>query len=234
MALFGGLKKNSTDSSETVPAAAAATAVAEESNLQEEYRCFKERVHLGAARMKPHYIGNVLSALFYLCDVDSERAQDAILALSGYLRQNVECINRDELLSFSWELEHMQHYIDLEQLRFEDRIQVFYDLDIEDFDLPSLTLQPLVENAVKHGLAPRNGEGNITLQTRRLVDGSVQLKLIDNGVGFDTAKLAEAAQLPHSLECIRLRLERELEGTMHVESIPGAGTTVTIQFKPPQ
>ena len=230
MALFSAFKKTNGDSPETNP-----PEIKEASpDFQEEYGFLKERVHLGTARMKPHYIGNVMSALFYLCDVDPERAQESILALSGYLRQSVEGINREDLLSFPWEMEHMQHYIALEQLRFEDRIKVQYDVDIEDFDLPPVTLQPLVENAVKHGLAPRNGDGTITLQTRRMVDGSVQIKLIDDGVGFDTEKLKEAAQLPHSLECIRRRLQRELEGEMQVDSIPGAGTTVTIRFKPPQ
>lgn len=196
--------------------------------VRDEFGEMKERVHLGAARMKPHYIGNVLSALYYLCDADPEKAQETILALSSYLRQNVEGINRLELLPFSWELDHAQHYIALEELRFEDRLLARADVEWDEFELPPLTLQPLVENAIKHGLAPLDRPCTISISTRRTMDGQVELQVSDDGAGFDPSILQNPEMEEKSLACIRRRLSREVGGRMQIESTPGRGTIVTI------
>lgn len=225
-AFLGAFKKNNTNSD--AAAVPEAKPVSDTDALEE----MKQRVHLASARMKPHYIGNVLSALYYLCDVDTESAQEMVLALSGYLRQNVEAINREELLPFSWELEHVQNYLTLENLRFEGKINALYDIAVEDFELPPLTLQPFFENAVKLGIAPLEGPGTVTLSTRRLVDGSVQIKITDNGVGFDTAILNSPGDKPRSIDCVKDRLKRELNGEVTVESTPGRGTTVTVTIPP--
>lgn len=203
----------------------------EKQNGRDEYLELQERTHLGAARLKTHFMGNIASALYHLCDVDTERAQESLLALFGYLRQSVECINQKSLLAFPWELRHAQSYLSLETLRFEDRLQVYYETEAEDFELPPLTLQPLVENAVKHGLAPiTERPTTITITSRRLPEGGLQIQVIDDGAGFDPSILQDASYDEKSLACIRRRVERELGGSLRVESRPGQGTTVTVSI----
>lgn len=200
--------------------------------VKDIYGDLKRQLHLSAARMKPHYLGNVASTIYYLCDSDVERAQETILAFSGYLRQNVEALERKELMPFPWELEHVQNYITLEKLRFEDRLNLKYEIDVDDFELPPLSLQPLVENSVKHGLAKLNRPVTISVLTRRTVDGGVQIKVIDDGAGFDPKTLTESEDEPKSIECIRKRLQSEVGGDLTIESKPDEGTMVVITLKP--
>lgn len=223
--LFSGLKHNDDD------AQAAATPV--QNTASNDYEELCERVHLGTARMKTHFIGNMMTALHYLCEADAEKAQDSILALFGYLRQSVEGINRKELLPFSWELAHAQNYVTLETLRFEERLQAAFEIDEKEFDVPSLTLQPLVENAVKHGLASiTERPTTIVVTTCRLEDGSVQISVSDNGAGFDTAILEDPKYADKSLACIAKRLKRDVGGSLRVQSAPGQGTTATVTLPP--
>ena len=223
--LFSGFKKNDLDEQAVV--------TPPQAGGRDEYGELRERVHLGTARMKTHFIGNVMTALHYLCDTDTGKAQESILALFGYLRHSVEGVNRQELLPFNWELVHAQNYISLETLRFEDRLQVYYEINDKDFEIPPLTLQPLVENAVKLGLAPvTDRPTNIIISTHRLEDGSVQLQVKDDGAGFDTSILEEAEYQEKSLACIHKRLARDLGAELFVRSAPGQGTTVTVVIPP--
>ena len=213
--LFSNMKKNPSNEHETPD--------------RSDYIDLQERVHLGTARMKTHFMGNIASALYHLCEADPEQAQESLLALFGYLRQNVESINRRDMLPFTWELRHAQNYLTLETLRFENRMQVYTEADIEDFNLPALTIQPLVENAVKHGLAPVTGRTTtIGITCRKLPDGSIQLQVTDDGAGFDTAILEEDEYSQKSLACIRSRLKKEVGGSLQIESRPGHGTTATV------
>ena len=224
--LFSGFKKN------TEPEAPVTAQATPPVATKDEFGEMKERLHLGAARMKPHFMGNILSALHHLCDEDTERAQETILALFGYLRQSVEGLNRKELLPYSWELGHAQNYLALEELRFEGRLIAEVETDVESFEIPPITLQPLVENAIKHGLAPLERPCHVTVLTRRMADGSVQIQVTDDGAGFDTAILSSPEYEEKSLACIRRRLQREVNGTMEIVSSPGNGTCVTVTLPP--
>ena len=185
----------------------------------------KKEIELSTNRLKPHFINNILSSIYYLCEADPARAQSITMDLSGYLLGTLDTIDKHGLVPFSRELDLIRNYIALEKLRFEDKLLVQYDIDEDRFMVPSLTMQALVENAVKHGISEKNSQGRLQLRTRRLADNGVQISIIDDGVGFDTSK----GNSPDSeIAFIQKRLAKEVNGKMVIESAPGEGTSVTI------
>lgn len=114
-------------------------------------------------------------------------AKQATLAFADYLRMNMSTLNTRELVPFSRELDHIKTYLFLEQLRFGAELQVVMDIGTTDFMLPALTVQPLVENAVKWGIGKREDGGTVRLTTRMTPLG-VEIVVSDDDVGFDTKK----------------------------------------------
>ena len=123
------------------------------------------------------------------------------------------------------EMEHVQHYVNIEQIRFPD-IEIRFELNSEDFLLPALSVQPLVENAIKHGLMGLKHGGTVTV-TSYETDKDFCVSVEDNGVGFDTTILQEERR--HiGIRNIRGRIEAMYGGTLQVESAPGKGTKAVI------
>lgn len=183
------------------------------------------RIVLAMSQIRTHFVFNVLTAISGLCGSDPEKADQALITFSRYLRSNIDIMQEDEPELFSRSLEQLEDYIALEQLRFGDRIQFVTDLEVTGFKLPPLILQPIVENAIKHGLFPKTEGGTILLFTRMEGD-NIMITVTDDGVGFDT-------KAPHregavGLDNVRFRLEHMVNGTMNIESSPGKGTTVTM------
>ena len=121
--------------------------------IENEAELARSKVQLLAEQISPHYIYNSLQSISGLCTTDPAKAQKAIEVFSEYLRGNLESLTQEELIPFTRELEHTQAYLELEQLSGLRRFVVEYDLKVTDFMLPPLVLQPIVENAVKHGAA---------------------------------------------------------------------------------
>ncbi len=177
-----------------------------------------------ALQMRPHFIYNVLISIYYLIDEDPKKAQNVILNFSNYLRHNFTAISKKELIPFTEELEHVRAYVAVEQARYEDRLFVDYDTDHIAFHLPPLTLQPLVENAVKHGIEPELAPLHITISTRKCESGDCII-VEDTGIGF-TEKDNDN---PHiALENIRKRLEIMCNGTLTIAPRDGGGTEAKI------
>lgn len=188
------------------------------------------RLTLAAGRMKPHFIHNILTSIYYLCDMDTEKAQDTISAFSEYLRNTLETIDRPGMAPFSRELNQIKNYLMLEKLRFEDRLHVKYDIECEDFLIAPLTIEPLVENAVKHGIANLDGPGTVRVVTRRLDDGGIQIRVIDNGIGFDVAQVQAETDHHNEVENVKRRIRNECGGDMSIITAPGKGTTVIVML----
>ena len=185
------------------------------------------RVDLMLSQIQPHFIYNSLTAIIGLIDIDPEQAKYSIVSFSDYLRVNLEALKEVKLIPFEKELEHCRTYLQFEQLRFDD-LRVEYDIAARDFYLPVLTVQPIVENAVKHGVSANRDGGTVRLSTADR--GSfVEIRVEDNGVGFD-ASAAELGDSHHvGLANVRSRLAAH-GGTLRVESGPEQGTCVTIQL----
>ena len=135
------------------------------------------------SQIRPHFIFNVLNSIYVMCAKDSRLAQNAIEKFSDYLRSNIEFIEKDEKISIGQEMNLVKNYVALEKLRFADELKVEYDIQADDFFIPPFTLQPLVENAVKHGLLPKKGGGTIKIKTYKNAGFNV-IDIYDDGVGF--------------------------------------------------
>ena len=191
----------------------------------------RQRLNIAADRMKPHYLYNVLTTIYYLCETDPARAQHAIGIFSEYMRSTLEAMEKQELVEFTWELHEVRNYLVLEKLRFGDKLNVVYDIEYDDFKLPPLTVQPFVENAVKHGIGGKEEGGTIRIVSRKLSDGGAQIRIMDDGAGFDVDKLAYHESGQEGIANVKERLRAEVGGDVTVTSAVDKGTTVMITIR---
>ena len=185
----------------------------------------RQRIRIMTSQIKPHFLYNTLSTIQALCHSDPDRAAGITEDFGAYLRQNLASMNEPGLIPFKKELEHTKIYVEIEETRFPN-IHVRYDIQDGDFSLPPLTLQPIVENAIRHGVRIRE-EGIVEIITRQREDGH-EIVIRDNGVGFDVKTLETADESHIGLRNVRDRVEGMCGGTLTVESRTGEGTTVTI------
>jgi len=186
------------------------------------------QLNMVITQMQPHFVFNVLNIIYYLCAKDTKLAQTAIDNFSSYLRTNIDSLVSDELAPFSKELEHVKNYLDLEKLRFDDELEIEYDIGPTDFHLPMLVVQPLAENAVKHGIAKSSRGGKLIIRTVEDYD-NYYIYVIDNGVGFDTKKKpADDGRSHIGIENVRIRIEKRVNGKLEIFSAKGKGTTAVI------
>ena len=200
-------------------------------NVDKEKMMAEERIRLINQQVQPHFIFNTLSVIRHLCKKAPDEAAEAINEFSGYLRNCTDFFNETECIPAERELDLVKHYIYLEQKRFGKSIEVEYDIEDEDFDIPPFAIQTSVENAIKHGLRAQNKtDGRIKVSTR--FDGSQHIIVIeDNGAGFDISILDDPGFKNHvGIKNTTERLRLMCKGTMDVSSEPGKGTKVTIKI----
>ena len=191
-----------------------------------------QRASIMVLQMRPHFIYNTLTSIYSLCGQDPQKARQVILDFTAYLRKNFTAVASEVLIPFSAELEHTRAYLAVEQALHEDSLSVEYDMPHIMFRLPPLTLQPIVENAVKHGRDPFAGPFHISIRTRKTDSGS-EITVADDGRGFEPAGDSE----PHiALNNIRQRLALMCDGHLTIAPNEGRGTvvTVTIPDRPEQ
>ena len=179
-------------------------------------------------QIQPHFIYNTMNTAYLLTQRDPEQARTLIRDFMTYLKMNIGALSASEPVSFTEELNCTKAYADILIGRFNGRFSVEYDIDFMDFELPPLTIQPIVENAIKHGvLASDKPNRSILIRSRKEEDNAI-VYVSDNGPGFDV-KSAPSGESTHiGLENVRERLQYMCRGTLLVTSTPGEGTTVTI------
>ena len=185
----------------------------------------QQRLKLLVVQMQPHFIFNALATIQSLCYTDSEAAADCIDVFGDYLRANINSLSSDEPIAFKDELAHIEHYISLEKTSRDVDFTVIYELNTTDFTIPPLTVQPIVENAIKHGaLSRRDGTGFVKIKTE-VADGNVTITVTDNGIG---AALTSNQKEHHSvgLENVRKRLKIQCGGTLDVRLTENGATSV--------
>lgn len=198
--------------------------------LQKELE--NSRIAVMLSQIQPHFLYNIIGTIRGLCRIDSEQAWKALGDFSNYLRGNMDALSNSDMIHFSNELKHIQAYLQLEKMRMGDELNVIYDIQENNFFLPPLTIQPIVENAVKHGLFNKDGGGTVTLHTRRENDNII-IEVTDDGVGFDPDAPYEY-DVHHAhigLINVKSRLEKMLKGEMIINSAVNEGTTVKIIIK---
>ena len=183
-------------------------------------------IDLMLGQIQPHFLFNVLYVIQEICHINPETAAEAIGEFSKYLRHNMDSITIRTPIPFKEELEHVGHYVSLQQLRFGETLEVQYELGCTDFKMPTLTLQPIVENAIRYGvrMAPK-GRGKVLVKTIEHPD-CYEIDVIDNGPGFDVNKVPNDGMSHTGLKNVRERLAQVSGGELTVTSAPGEGTTV--------
>lgn len=180
------------------------------------------------AQIQPHFLYNSLGSIRSTCLDDPLRARNAIDQFTEFLRHNMDSLTDDQPIAFKTELEHVKRYLELQQLRFGDVLNVEYDLECADFRLPTLTLQPIVENAVTYGVRKsKKGRGTVIIRSREYPD-RFEVSVIDSGPGFVPDTLPGDSERSHiGIQNVRDRLRRN-GGELQIHSVLGGGTTVTI------
>ena len=184
------------------------------------------------AQIKPHFLYNSLNVIATLCRLDGEKARELILDLSSYLHHTFDFNNLSPYIPFEDELEFIQAYVSIERARFMDKIQVEYDLDdTDELYLPPLILQPLVENAIRHGIRKSVEGGTVVLRVRNTKQHFV-IQVEDDGVGMtgeQLEKILSGRWEPGTgigIANINQRLLEMYGSSLEIKSRPGAGTTV--------
>ena len=194
---------------------------------QQERELTESRIATMISQIQPHFIYNTLGSIEQLCELQPETAAKLVHDFSCYLRGNFGEMDNPAPIRLSQELKHVQYYANIEIIRFPD-IEIRFDIHSGDFLLPALTIQPLVENAIKHGLMKLPHGGWVTVSSYE-EDAEYCVCVEDNGVGFDAAAvLDDRAHV--GLRNIRGRVEVMCGGTLTVESTPGVGTKVWISI----
>jgi signal transduction histidine kinase len=196
-----------------------------------ETRLVEARLKTLQAELHPHFLFNTLHAISTLVHTNPETADRMISRLSDLLRLTFDGTGSASV-SLQEELEFLQKYLEIEQIRFQDRLSVIYDVDAEtlDAEVPRLILQPLVENAIKHGVSPRSGRGLIKISSR-LRDGLLWIEVRDNGVGLSGQALG-LLNAGVGLSNTRARLEC-LYGTSHRLEFSEGSDGVAVQMQIP-
>lgn len=189
-----------------------------------------QRVQQMLSQIKPHFLHNALTLIIDLCDTAPQKAKEATVEFSRYLRGNMESIDRTGPISFEKELEHTKLYLDIEQMRFAGDLRVRYDIACTGFSLPALTVEPLAENAVRHGVREKpDGRGTVVIATRETPDG-YEITVTDDGPGFDPDRLPEDGQMHVGIANVRERLRQIVDGSLEYRSAPGEGTAAIIRI----
>lgn len=189
----------------------------------------RQKTQIMMTQIQPHFLYNTLSTIIYFCDKDPQQAKKILVYFSRYLRGNMDSINTDGLIPFERELKHIACYLWIEQLRYADRLRVEYDIQCTDFDLPALSVQPIVENAVYHGARSRNEGGTVTIATRREGD-TVFISVRDTGTGFDPEQVKNDGKQHIGLQNITSRLKSLCGADVIIDS-GAAGTNITIRME---
>lgn len=193
--------------------------------LTKQKQLDEQRNALMLSQINPHFIYNTLSTIAAMCDTSPKQAKYLTVDFAHFLRRNIGALTSEELIPFSQEMEHVACYLKIEKARFRERLNVNYAIGCRDFSIPPLTLQPLVENAIKHGITKKAEGGTVRISTRE--EGShYVIEIIDDGVGFDT----EAIERHVGLENVRSRIAARCKGDVTVKSTCGIGTRVTIEI----
>lgn len=184
-----------------------------------------QRNALMLSQINPHFVYNTLSTIAAMCDTSPKQAKYLTIDFSQYLRRNIGSLTSEELIPFEQEMEHVACYLKIEKARFRERLNVIYSTQCKDFSVPPLTVQPLVENAIKHGITKKAEGGTIKITTFE-EDTYYVIEIIDDGVGFDS----EITEMHVGIQNVQNRLAATCRGTVTIKSTLGVGTRVTIEI----
>ena len=192
-------------------------------HFSEQKKNMEMKEALISSQIGPHFLYNSLATISCIAENEgSLKGSEAINKFADYLRMNIDSIKNNRLITFDKELEHIKTYLWLEQIRFGEDLNVVYDIDVIDFMLPPLTIQPLVENAVNHGVLKKKHGGTVKISTK-VVDKKIVITVEDDGVGFkydDTEHFG--------IYNIRERIKNIVDGQLIIDSEIDKGTIARV------
>lgn len=194
-----------------------------------ELKLQESQISIMLSQIQPHFLYNTLNSIYQLCETNPMRARSMVNFFAEYLRNNLSTLEAPGLISFETELAHIKTYLEIEKIRFEDTLEIEYDIKCEEFSLPVLTVQPIVENAVKHGTSKKRGGGTVTISTEEDKESYI-IKVSDTGCGFDPTVPKNDGKSHVGIENVRQRLSNMCGGSLTIESAIGVGTLATIKI----
>ena len=193
----------------------------------QEKELAEARIDIMLSQIQPHFLYNSLTAIRRLCDSNPLQAKATIQDFAQFLRGNMNALTSKAPIPFAQERIHTEAYLQLELQRAPGRLKVVYDITAQDFTIPPLTLQPLVENAVRHGVLRREEGGTVTIRTAE-TEYSYLVTVCDDGVGFQAESSELKGDAKIGLSNVRKRLADICHGSLTITSTPDAGTVATI------
>jgi len=194
-----------------------------------ENELIQNQISIMLSQIQPHFLYNSLTAIRELCLIDPKKAYETVDEFSTYLRGNLDSLSIKKPIPFEKELSHVKTYLSLEKKRFGDNLNIVYDINAFYFTIPALTLQPIVENAVRHGVTKREDGGTVTISTDETETVAI-ITVKDDGVGFDINRHKDK-NLRVGIENVRSRLIALCGGSLQIDSKPGIGTTAVITIQ---
>ena len=192
-----------------------------------ESELMQNRISIMLSQIQPHFLYNSLTTIVDLCDTDAQLAKRATIAFSQYLRGNMDSLRQTMPVPFPVEQKHIENYLWLEKLRFGDELTIVWDVQVTDFKLPSLSVQPLVENAVKYGVGKKPDGGTVTIRTREF-PYVYTVSVEDDGVGYNMQERQPDGRTHIGIDNVRSRLHYMCGGALTIQSEAGKGTVATI------
>ena len=210
-----------------------------ELNREEQIKLRDIELSLIQAQINPHFLYNTLDAIVWLIEIGkNDQAEQMVTSLSSYFRSFLS--DGKDIVTVAEEKKHIQSYLEIQQVRYRDIMEYDIDIDpdIETTKLPKMTLQPLVENAIYHGLKPKRGKGKIEVRGEKK-DGDIILSVSDTGLGMEKAELEglrtrvlneDTTSFGLTSSYKRLKILYGEECTFDIESTPGEGTAISIKI----
>ena len=195
--------------------------------IKQEREMSELRKKIMLSQIQPHFLYNTLAVLQDMCHGKAPEAEQTTIEFAEFLRGNLDSLSQSEPIPFEQELRHTKNYLTLETKRFGDLLKVDYDIRATAFSLPALTLQPIVENAVRYGVMQREDGGTVRI-TAEEKDNTFVVTVVDDGVGYDVMVPKADGRTHIGITNVRSRLETMSHGTLKISSVPGKGTTAVI------
>lgn len=192
-----------------------------------EAKLAESRFTMMMSQIRSHFIFNILNAISGMCKYDPEKADRTIVHFARFLRSNIDIMQNDDLVHFHSALRHLEDYVALEQVRYGDKIQFETDIEEDNFMLPPLVMQPIVENSIKHGLVSKTNGGTIVLRTRKDND-NIYIIIEDDGIGYDDSLIIGEKSI--GIQNIKFRLQHMINGNLKIESVVNRGTKSIISL----
>lgn len=194
-----------------------------------ELKLQESQISVMLSQIQPHFLYNTLNSIYQLCETNPMRARSMVNFFAEYLRNNLSALDETGLIAFETELSHVKTYLEIEKIRFEDTLEIELNIECDKFLLPVLTVQPIVENAVKHGTSKKRGGGKVVISTYEDENNYI-INVSDTGCGFDPTVPKNDGKSHIGIENVRQRLFNMCGGSLTIKSEIGIGTSATIKI----